>query len=285
MKHFLITCFLTFKLSLNKATYIIDNGIDVRLISYTEFCNIGRIEFYDGMNWGSFSDCSSQFNNDISSALCQTLGFDSAKSFNHGPYQKNDDIIKPKYTTYTNIYCPSQQYEDEQICDNNNDNVLDECDICVDCQLTNNFNEKCSENNMTIIDKIHLEYDIYVNCENNGNDPNSNLFNCTYYNYYDDANIYNSSEWHLEEFGSCKDSFNHNNNDKHDNVWKFFVVIGILILSVICMLIYCKTTKRMKHRRFTEAYMVNLENDNDIMLEPTSTIQTSPNFDRMKDFN
>ena len=45
---------ISFIVSHVKGTYIIDNGIDVRLISDANaFCEIGRVEFYDGLNWGS----------------------------------------------------------------------------------------------------------------------------------------------------------------------------------------------------------------------------------------
>ena len=183
------------------------------------------------------------------------MGWDYAKSFNHGPYPNEDVDTKPQFITYTDIYCPASKSKNEKICDDD----LKECDICVNCLLTYDFDNQCSKTKT--IAELHSLYDIYVSCSNedNENNPNSNMYNCTYYDT-SKVNVYNDSEWHLDEFGSCHDAYINNDGGStdHGNLWKFLVVIGILIASIICMIIYCRSTKRMKHRKFTDAYMENL---------------------------
>jgi len=265
--------------------HIIDNGIDTRLIAGDNpTCNSGRIEFFNGSQWGSFSDCSQSMTMDIASSFCQSLGWNLALSFNLASNHPNQPATNPEFITYTNIHCPlstnqhhnSSHHESSDVLIDHNDSTL--ADICVDCQFTNQIADQCPENSS--VSDIHSKYDVYITCSNqcdgNSNANLSQLFECVDYVVNDTADIYDDEQWGSKYFGSCSDAFAGDDDFEEDEMWKMVVmaVSFVIILLAVAAFVKYHGKGHVKHRRFTDAYLKDLEEDGDIRM---GLVKESPN--------
>ena len=77
------TALCSFALVLSGSIHIrmIDNGLDMRIVAgdSSAYCNWGRVELFDGLSWGSLSDCSHAINYSspyIADSFCQVFDWD-----------------------------------------------------------------------------------------------------------------------------------------------------------------------------------------------------------------
>lgn len=269
----LFSVFASILMSVTLAVRIIDNGIDTRIIATDDaHCNSGRIEFFDGTKWGSYSDCSHSITMDIATSFCQSLGWDNASSFSLGPESPPDTNItftESVFIAYTDIYCPPTESYNGNICDGTSMDYNDSlADICVDCQFTNHLQSHCPRN--VSFSEIHSNFDVYITCSNecDENQTSSRLFDCADYAVTDIMDIYYGEVWSDKHFGSCADSFDGDEDQELDDAWKLAVMVVSCVVILLAITAFLKHRKgHVKNRRFTEAYMMNLEDDGDVNMD------------------
>ena len=222
------------------SVYIMHNSYNTRIISEENDCSNGRIELWDGTKWGSFRDCAQTMTIDMATSMCQSLGFEMASSFSHGPeYNETEsDLGSASYIAYTDIYCPSDRLDHFKHC-----SFASLAEACEDCLLEYDLSNSCqdSETNGIISEiDLHSNFDVYITCSFHPQcdyaDGDESVSECTEYTFTNISEIYDNKTWSTFYWSStwnCEDAYDSGAGAGFPTA--LFVVI---VTAVVCGCLY-----------------------------------------------
>eukprot|EP01083_Nonionella_stella_P300320 1024657_1 len=146
--------------------FIMDNNANVRIVSLSSpDCSEGRVEFFNGSVWGTFSDCTKSFQTANALSICNSLGFELETKYWRGTDNYNKHLSFNPIIAYTQL---------------TNCSALSSSNTCSDCAFTHDLST-CGTHA-----QAHEQYDIFIACKNYGFSTQSTQYNCTEYEEYMD---------------------------------------------------------------------------------------------------